>query len=153
MTIQPYLFFDGRTEEAINFYRETVGAEVQMLMRFKDNPEKGQNPGCDPGPAAADKVMHASFKIGDSVVMASDGQCSGKPNFQGFGLALNAKDEAEAKRFFTGLGEGGQVQAPLSKTFFSPAFGMVTDRFGIMWMVIVPQAMQDAVPGKQHAHA
>jgi PhnB protein len=139
MTIQPYLFLDGRTEEALNFYRKAVGAEVQMLMRFKDAPEKG--PGCGTGPDAENKVMHSSFKIGDSVVMASDGENKGKPNFQGFALSLTAKDEAEAKRFFNALSEGGQVQMPLGKTFFAIAFGMLVDRFGVMWMVIVPAPM------------
>lgn len=139
MTIQPYLFFDGRTEEALDFYRKAVGAEVQMLMRFKDAPEKG--PGCGAGPDAENKVMHSSFKIGDSVVMASDGECKGKPSFQGFSLSLTAKDEPAADRAFTALSEGGQVQMPLGKTFFAKAFGMVVDRFGVMWMVIVPAPM------------
>jgi PhnB protein len=141
MTIQPYLFFDGRTEEAINFYRKAVGAEVEMMLRFKDNPEKGKNPGCDPGPDTDNKVMHSSFKVSGAVIMASDGECKGKANFQGFSLSLTAKDEAEAKRFFTGLGEGGQVIQPLTPTFFAKTFGMVTDRFGVMWMVIVPAPM------------
>jgi PhnB protein len=151
MTIQPYLFFDGRTEEALNYYRKTVGAEIQMMMRFKDSPEKG--PGCGQGPDAENKIMHAAFKVGDSVVMASDGECKGKPSFQGFGLSLTAKDEAEAKRFFAGLGDGGHVQVPLTKTFFAKSFGMVADRFGVMWMVIVPAEMQGSATDKQHAHA
>lgn len=137
MTIQPYLFLDGRTEEALNFYKKAVGAEVQMLMRFKDSPE--QNPNC--GPMPDEKVMHSSFKIGDSVVMASDGECKDKPNLQGFALSLTAKDEAQAKRFFDALSEGGHVQMPLGKTFFAKAFGMLADRFGVMWMIIVPVPM------------
>ena len=136
MQVQPYLFFDGRCEEALEFYRKAVGAEVKMLMHFRDNPEPPQ-PGCPPSPA--DKVMHACFKIGDTEIMASDGQCSGKPSFQGFSLSLTPADEAGAKRLFGALGEGGQVQMPLTKTFFSPAFGMVADRFGVSWMVYVPQ--------------
>ena len=152
MTIQPYLFFDGRTEEAVNFYRKAVGAEVEMLMRFKDSPEPPKE-GCAPPAGSENKVMHSSFKIGDTVVMASDGNCAGKPNFQGFALSLTAKDEAEATRFFAGLGDGGQVQMPLSKTFFAKAFGMVADRFGVTWMVIVPAPMQGSVSEKQHAHA
>ena len=153
MTIQPYLFFDGRTEEALNFYKKAVGAEVQMMMRFKENPDKGNNQGCGPGPDADNKIMHSSFKVGDTVVMASDGECKGKPSFQGFSLSLTAKDEAEAKRFFTGLGDGGHVQMPLTKTFFAKSFGMVADRFGVMWMVIVPEQMHGAMTDKQHAHA
>jgi PhnB protein len=136
--IQPYLFFDGRCEEALEFYRQALGAEVEMLMRFKDSPDGA---GC-PGGAAVDgnKVMHASVRIGETVVMASDGRCAGKPNFQGFALSLSVPTEAEADRRFAALEKGGQVQMPLGKTFYSPRFGMVTDRFGVMWMVIVPAA-------------
>jgi PhnB protein len=132
MQIEPYLFFDGRAEEALEFYRAKLGAEVLMMMRFKESPEPmpGQAP---PG----DKVMHATFRIGETKVMASDGNCAGRPSFQGFSLALNAPDEAAAKRLFGALAEGGQVQMPLGKTFFSPAFGMVADRFGVSWMVVV----------------
>ena len=152
MTIQPYLFFDGRTEEALDFYRKAVGAEVEMLLRFKDSPEKPTE-GCMPPAGSENKVMHSSFRIGDTVVMASDGDCKGKASFQGFALSLTAKDEAEANRFFSGLSEGGQVQLPLTKTFFAKAFGMVNDRFGVMWMVIVPEVMQGTGSQKQHAHA
>lgn len=139
MQIQPYLFFDGRAEEAIEFYRKALGAEVNMLMRFKESPEPAK-PGMLP-PGSENKVMHASLRIGDTTVMASDGQCSGRTNFQGFALSLDARDEKDAERLFTALATGGQVQQPLTKTFFSPRFGMVTDRFGVMWMIIVPQAM------------
>ena len=132
MQIQPYLFFEGRCEEAIEFYRRTLGAEVTMLMRYKDSPEPAMNP-----PDAGDKVMHASFRIGDSTVMASDGRCQGQPSFQGFSLSLTVSDEAEADRMFAALADGGQVQMPLAKTFFSPRFGMVADRFGVPWMIIV----------------
>ncbi|MGH8668725.1 MAG: VOC family protein [Burkholderiales bacterium] len=132
MQVQPYLFFDGRTEEALQFYSKALGAKVEMLMRFKEGPECGAGP-TPPG----DKVMHASFRVGDTMVMASDGNCAGRPSFQGFSLSLNARDEGEAKRLFATLGEGGQVQMPLAKTFFSPAFGMVADRFGVSWMVVV----------------
>lgn len=132
MHVQPYLFFDGRCEEALDFYKRTLGAEVTMLMRFKESPEPTQMP-----PGAEDKVMHSSFKIGDTVVMASDGHCSGKPTFQGISLSFTVDSEAEAERVFGALGEGGKVQMPLSKTFFSPRFGMVADRFGVSWMVIV----------------
>jgi PhnB protein len=135
MQVQQYLFFDGRCDEAIEFYGKTLGAKVEGLMRYKDSPEPIP-PGMLP-PGAENKVMHSSFKIGDTTVMASDGNCAGKPSFQGFSLALNARDEAEAKRLFGVLGDGGQVQMPLAKTFFSPAFGMVADRFGVSWMIIV----------------
>ena len=134
MQIQPYLFFEGRCEEAIEFYRKHLGAEVKMLMRFKDSPEPGM---CPQG--AGDKVMHACLQIGDSAVMASDGRCQGKPNFAGFALSLTVPNEAEADRKFAALSDGGQVQMPLGKTFFSPRFGMVADRFGVSWMIIVEQ--------------
>jgi len=106
-----------------------------MLMRFKDCPEPHQ-PGMIP-PGSDNKVMHASLRIGDTTVMASDGQCTGKQNFQGFSLSITVADEAAAERTFAALGKGGQVQMPLGKTFFSPSFGMVADRFGVSWMVIV----------------
>lgn len=135
MQVQPYLFFEGRAEEAIEYYRKALGAEVQTLLRFKDSPEPHQ-PGMVP-PGAENKVMHANFRIGETQVMASDGRCGGKANFQGFALTLHARDGAEAERLFTALADGGQVQMPLAKTFFSSHFGMVTDRFGVLWMVIV----------------
>jgi PhnB protein len=135
MQVQSYLFFDGRCEEAVEFYRKALGAEVTMLMRFKDSPEPPQ-PGMVP-PGAENKVMHASFRIGDTTVMASDGRCLGRPSFQGFSLSLTASNETEADRLFAALGDGGQVQMPLTKTFFSPRFGMVADRFGVSWMIVV----------------
>jgi PhnB protein len=136
MQVQPYLFFEGRAEEAIEFYKKALGAEVEMLMRFEDNP---QPPSAECGPVSGDKVMHACLKVGEARVMASDGMASGKPSFQGFSLSLDARDEAHAKRMFAALSEGGKVQQPLIKTFFAPAFGVVADRFGVSWMVIVPQ--------------
>ncbi|SMF04164.1 VOC family protein [Pseudogulbenkiania subflava] len=136
MQIQSYLFFDGRCEEAVEFYRRTLGAEVEMLMRIKDSPEPPPPDMVPPG--SEDKVMHASFRIGDSVVMASDGRCQGQPNFQGFALSLSVADQREAEQRFAALSEGGQVQMPLGQTFFSPCFGMLTDRFGVSWMIIVP---------------
>ena len=135
MQIQPYLFFDGRCEEAINFYRKAAGAEIIMLMRFKESPEPPQ-PGMVP-PGSETKVMHAAFRVGQSTVLASDGHCQGKPNFQGFALSLTVSGEAEADRAFNALADGGKVQMPLGKTFFSPRFGMVSDRFGVNWMVYV----------------
>ncbi len=137
MQIQPYLFFEGRCEEALEFYKKALGAEVTMLMRIQDSPEPPP-PGMHP-PGSEKKIMHASLRIGDATLMASDGRCQGKPSFQGFSLSLDARDEAQAKRLFGALAEGGQVHMPLGKTFFSPCFGMVADRFGVSWMVIVPQ--------------
>jgi PhnB protein len=135
MQIQPYLFFEGRCEEAIAFYRRAVGAEVTALMRFKESPDPGMIT-----PGTEDKVMHASFRVGESTVMASDGRCQGTASFQGFSLSLMPRDETEATRLFAALSEGGQVQMPLSKTFFSPSFGMVADRFGVSWMIYVAPA-------------
>ena len=135
MQVQPYLFFDGRCEEAVEFYRSALGAEVTMLLRFKDSPEPPA-PGMVP-PGAEDKVMHMSFRIGDTTVLASDGRCLGRPSFQGFSLSLTAPDEAEAERLFAALADGGQVQMRLIRTFFSSRFGMVADRFGVSWMIVV----------------
>ena len=135
MHVQPYLCFDGRCEEAVAFYTKTLGAEVTMLLRFKDSPEPPQ-PGMVP-PGAEDKVMHMRIRSGETTVLASDGRCTGQPNFQGFSLALHVADDAEAERLFASLAEGGQVQMPLTKTFFSSRFGMVADRFGVPWMIVV----------------
>jgi PhnB protein len=132
MTVEPYLFFDGRAEEAAEFYKQALGAEVEMLMRFRESPEPASIP-----PGSEDKVMHMSLRIAGSRVMGSDGRCQGAPSFQGISLSLTVADEAEAERAFNALADGGQVQMPLAKTFFSPRFGMVADRFGVGWMVIV----------------
>jgi PhnB protein len=134
MQIQPYLFFDGRCEEAAEFYRKTLGAKVEMMMRFKDSPEPAR-PGTMP-PGSENKVMHMQFRVGDTLVLASDGQCTGHPKFQGMALALTLPSAAEVDRVFAALGAGGQVQMPATKTFFSPRFGMVADRFGVSWMIM-----------------
>ncbi len=134
MQVQPYLFFDGRADEALEFYKKAVGATPKMLMRFKEAPDQSMI-----SPASAEKIMHAAVEIGDTTVLMSDGHCTGKTNFQGFALAFSARNEAEADKAFGALGEGGQVTMPLAKTFFSPRFGMLTDKFGVGWMVIVPQ--------------
>jgi PhnB protein len=134
MQVQPYLFFDGRCEEAIEFYKTVLGAKVEMLMRNKESPEPHQ-PGLLP-PGSENKVLHASIRIGSAVIMASDGFCSGQPKFEGFRLSLTVPTVAEAEKLFATLADGGQIQMPLSKTFFSPMFGMVADRFGVGWMVL-----------------
>ncbi len=137
MLLQPYLFFDGRCEEAFEFYRSALGAEAVMMLRFKDSPVPGE-PGMVP-PGSENKIMHMSFRIGEQTVLASDGRCQGHPHFQSFALTLTVASETEADRVFAALGEGGQVQMALGKTFFSPRFGMVADRFGISWMILVRQ--------------
>jgi PhnB protein len=134
MIVQPYLFFDGRCEEAIDFYKKAIGAEVEAVMHWKDNPDQSM---CTP--QNANKVMHAAFKIGEAVVLASDGRCEDKPEFKGFALTISTKTEAEADKTFKALSDGGQVQMPLTKTFFSPRFGMCADKFGVGWMVLVHQ--------------
>lgn len=133
MSVEPYLFFEGRCEEAIEFYKKALGAQVQMVMRYKDSPEPPP-PGMVP-PGSENKVMHASFTVEGTTVMVSDGGVSGKPKFQGFSLAVNVKTPADADRYFNALAEGGTVQMPLGKTFWSPRFGMVTDRLGVQWMI------------------
>lgn len=130
MQIQPYLFFEGRCEEAVAFYQQAIGAEVLMLLRFGEAPEHGMG-----APENPDKVMHATLKIGDSVVMASDGRCTGKPGFAGISLSITAASPADAERVFNALGDGGQVFMPLAQTFFAERFGMLTDRFGVSWMI------------------
>jgi PhnB protein len=130
--IQPYLFFEGRCEEAIAFYRDALGAEVTTLMRYKDCPEPVT-------PGMADKVMHAELLIGETAILVSDGHCQGSPGFQGFSLSLTVAKEAEAERAFAALADGGQVRMPMAKTFFSPRFGMVVDRFGVLWMIYVAE--------------
>jgi PhnB protein len=136
MLVQPYLMFEGRCDEAVKFYRAAVGAQLQMLMRFKESPEPSMVT-----PETADKVMHASMRIGESVVMMSDGRCTGQMGFSGFSLSLIASDDAEAERRFAALADGGQVTMPLMKTFFASKFGMLADRFGVTWMVLVqPQS-------------
>ena len=138
MQVQPYLFFPGNCEQAIEYYRRALGAELEMLMRYKDSPEPPP-PGMVP-PGSENKVMHASFRIGDSMILASDGCGEQQQKFQAFSLSLTVANEAEADRAFAALADGGQVQMPLGKTFFSPRFGMLVDRFGVSWMVYLPHA-------------
>jgi len=133
--IQPYLFFEGHCEEALAYYRRVLGAEVTALVRFKDSPEPPE-PGLLP-PDSGNKVMHAEFRVGGATVLASDGHSAGLPSFQGFALTLLVRTAAEAEKYFSGLAGGGEVRMPLAKTFFSERFGMVVDRFGVLWMVYV----------------
>jgi len=136
MLVQPYLFFDGRCEEAINFYKAAVGAELIMQMRYSEIPDKPA-PGMV-APGSENKICHASFRIGESTVNASDGGCHGKETFQGFQLSLTVSSEAEADKYFAALSSGGKVTMPLMKTFFSLRFGMLEDRFGVSWMIHMP---------------
>jgi len=133
-SIQPYLIFNGRCEEAVEFYRRALGAEIVMLLRFKDAPDPSMI-----APGAEDKIMHATLKIGETIILVSDGRCEQGSSFSGFSLSLAVETAEDADRFFAALADGGQVQMPLAKTFFSPRFGMVADRFGVSWMIIIPQ--------------
>jgi PhnB protein len=134
MYVQPYLFFDGRTQEALDFYQKAAGAKVESLMRFGEAPDQSQIK-----PESKNKVMHAQFKIGDTAVLISDGRNQGNPKFDGFALTIQCKDATETEKYFGALSEGGQVEMPLGKTFFAKRFGMVADRFGVGWMVILEQ--------------
>jgi len=134
MEIQPYLSFEGRCDEAIEFYKKSIGAKVEMLMRFKEAPDQSMV-----SPGSGDKVMHASLKAGDAVLLMSDGRCTGSTNFHGIALALSVASDAEAERVFGALTDGGKVNMPLTKTFFSSKFGMLSDKFGVGWMVLVSQ--------------
>jgi PhnB protein len=132
--VQPYLFFSGRCEEAIEFYKKALGAQLDMMMRFKESPEPPP-PGMVP-PGFENKIMHASFRVGDTIILASDG-CDEDSKFEGFSLSLSVKTEAETDKAFAALSNGGKVTIPLNKTFWSPKFGMLTDKFGIGWMISV----------------
>ena len=132
MKVQPYVFFDGKCDDALEFYKRALGAKVTALMRWKEAPDKSMIT-----PGQENKVMHSEFQVGETVILASDGRGTGKPSFQGFALTITADNDADAKRMFNALGDGGQVQMPLEKTFFASLFGMVADKFGVGWMVIV----------------
>ena len=132
MKVQPYVFFDGKCDEALEFYKRALGAKVTALMRWKEAPDKSMIT-----PGQENKVMHSEFQVGETVILASDGRGTGKPSFQGFALTITADSDADAKRMFNALGDGGQVQMPLEKTFFASLFGMVADKFGVGWMVMV----------------
>ena len=132
MQVQPYLDFNGRCDEALEFYKKAIDAKVGMTMRFKDSPDKSMI-----SPGSEDKVMHTQFTVGDTTVMASDGRNSGQTNFNGIMLCISADNEAKADKLFNGLAEGGKVTMPMSKTFFASKFGMVADKFGVGWMIIV----------------
>ena len=146
MPIQPYLFFNGRCEEAIEFYRKALGAELEMLMRFSESPDPPPPEMVPPG--HEHKVMHASLRIGSDVVMMSDG-CPGEPTkFDGFALSVMADDAVQATQRFEALADGGEVRMPLGATFWSPCFGMAVDRFGVCWMIGVMPAQAVAPAAK-----
>lgn len=144
MHVQPYLYFEGRTEEALQFYQHTIGATIEVMMRMKDAPPDAQAAGQNSHGEIdnSEKILHAQFRVGDTVVMASDGMCSGSSDFKGFALALTVAHDAEAKQKFDQLAAGGKVQLPLATTFFASSFGMLQDRFGVVWVVIAPLHME-----------
>jgi PhnB protein len=133
MQVQTYLMMDGRADEAIEFYKKTLNANVTMLMRGKDAPDGA----CAPG--SENSVLHAYMTVGETGIMLSDGYNKGAPKFEGFALSIATKTEAEADKLFNALAEGGKVNMPLAKTFFSPRFGMLNDKFGVHWMILVAQ--------------
>lgn len=135
MNVQPYLAFEGRCDEAIEFYKTAIGAKVQMLMRFRDAPDQSMI-----SPTNKDKVMHAALSAGDATILMSDGRCTGSPNFNGIALALSAGSDADAERVFNALADGGKVSMPMAKTFFASRFGMLADKFGVGWMVLTSPA-------------
>jgi PhnB protein len=134
MQVTPYLYFDGRCEEALKYYKKVLGAEIGMMMRFKDNPEPPAQSMVPPG--SEKKIMHATFTVGGHSIMASDGMCGGAPSFQGFALSLSVKTDMDAEKLFKALKKDGQERMPMIKTFFASRFGMVADKFGVTWMVI-----------------
>ena len=142
MQVQPYLMFDGRCEEALAFYAQALGAQTQLLMRFRDSPEPPAGECSASAAVPGDKVMHAELRVGETTLMASDGMAGGHPVFNGISLTLSVASEVEARSRFDALADGGTVVAPMAKTFFSPAFGMVNVRFGVSWMVLA-----DSAPG------
>jgi PhnB protein len=135
MKVQPYVFFDGKCDEALQFYQRALGAKVNALMRFSEAPDQSQVK-----PESKNKVMHAAFQVGETEILASDGYCLGAPAFQGFALTIHAANSAEALKLFTAIAEGGKIQMPLDKTFFAASFGMAADKFGVNWMVIAEKA-------------
>ncbi len=135
MIVQPYIFFEGRAEEALEFYKSALGAEVVSVMRFSEVPDEEARRSAPPG--SDNKIMHMAFRVGETMVLGSDGYVRGQPDFKGFGLALSTRDAPEAESVFSALSDGGSVSMPLAETFFSPRFGMVNDRFGVLWMVMV----------------
>jgi len=138
MLVQPYLFFDGRCEEALAFYETALGARVEMKLRYSENPEP---PPGGTSPEMADKIMHSAFRVGEAVIMASDGMCTGVIDFKGFGLAVTLASADEVQHRFGLLADGGQVRMPPARTFFSPSFGIVADKFGVQWMLMAaPQS-------------
>lgn len=140
MQVQTYLFFNGRCEEALGFYREKLGAEMISMTRFKDMPQDESAPPSEncPGPTSelAEKIMHAEFRLGDVTLFASDGMEQSDPKFEGFSITMSVAKDDEAKRFFDLLAEEGAIIMPLTPMFFASLFGIVTDKFGVSWMIL-----------------
>ncbi len=132
MQVRPYLFLGGRADEAIAFYEKALGGRLLQRLLYKDSPD---NPTTNTAPA--ENVMHASLRIGDSTVLLSDGHGAEGARFQGFSLTLSVADDAEVDRRRAALSEGGSVMQAPTKTFFSPRFAMATDRFGVLWIILV----------------
>jgi PhnB protein len=138
MQVTPYLYFNGRCEEALSFYQQTIGARVECQMRFSDCPGE-LDPNMVP-PGTEHRIMHAAFKLGETTIFAADGCASAEMKPAGFGLSLQTPDVAEAEQLFNALAWEGEVRMAMTKTFFSPSFGIVVDKFGVNWLIYVPQA-------------
>ncbi len=136
MDVQAYLSFQGRTLEALDFYKGAIGATVDMVMHFNDAPPEMQS---QIAPEMKEKVMHCAFRVGSTQLMATDGDCNNTPAFSGITLALNAGSIEEAEKMFAALGKGGTVTMPMSETFFAHRFGVLSDKFGVKWMVLNPK--------------
>lgn len=133
---KPYLYLSGQCDEALAFYQQHLGATISMLIRFNESPKPLPT---DLPDGYEDKVMHCEFSVGDMSIMASDGCKESTGEFRGFSLTLTIADEAYARQAFQALSEGGEVNMPLSETFWSPLYGQVTDKFGISWMIMLPE--------------
>jgi len=149
MDVQTTLNFYGRTEEAVAFYGRAVDAETLFLLRFRDRPDYAQS-----RPGLEDKIFHATLRLGATLVMASDCGCEHSPSeaaFAGFSLALRVETPEKAERFFNALSEGGQVQIPMRETFFATRYGIVVDRFGLSWKIMIESKATDRAEGVRAA--
>ncbi|MCB0213152.1 MAG: VOC family protein [Anaerolineae bacterium] len=136
--INPYLNFNGNCEEAFNFYKSVFGGEFVMLMRFKDMPAEEMDEEHQISDSEGQKIMHVSLPVGQgAILMGSDvpSAMGTVQNGSNFAIAISADSEAETDEIFNGLSAGGQVTMPLDKMFWGAYFGMLTDKFGIQWMV------------------
>ncbi|MFM0321344.1 VOC family protein [Caballeronia glebae] len=133
MQLDTYIFYHGDCAAALELYQAAFGAQIATLLRFRDAPDGGNAP-----PDWADKIMHGVFFVGDRAIMVSDGQ-HGQPHksYSGFTMSITADDAQSGERAFNLLAEGGSVLTPWQSTFWTQGFGMLTDRFGVPWLINV----------------